>query len=30
MDIKKIANSSLQFIIYRLIEIIGVFLTLIQ
>jgi len=29
MDIKKIANSSLQFIIYRLIEIIGVFLTLI-
>ena len=29
MDIKKIANTSLQFVIYRLIEIIGVFLTLI-
>jgi len=29
MNIKKIANSSLQFIINRLIEIIGVFLTLI-
>ena len=29
MNIKKIANSSLQFMINRLIEIIGVFLTLI-
>ena len=29
MNIKKIANNTLQFIIYRLIEIIGIFISLI-